>query len=193
MLKFSSFCLGLVFSFNLFAQKLTTWKLDKSHSQISFKISHMMISKVNGRFGDFDVWLSASKPDYSDAVVSAKIKVASINTGVEKRDKHLVSADFFDAEKFPEISFSNVVLKRKKANVYVAQGDLTIKGVSNPVAFNVVANGSYTNQAGAKVLGFAVNTKISRKKFELVWSGLAENAVGDEVSIEGELEFVEQK
>lgn len=193
MLKFGSFLFAIAFSFHLFALPATSWKLDKMHSSISFKVSHMMISKVNGHFADFDVWLSTDKPDFSDAIVSSKIKVSSITTGVEGRDKHLLSADFFDAEKFPEIAFSNVILKKKKNNIYVATGDLNIKGVSKPVTFNVIATGSYTNKDGAKVIGFRANTKITRKNFGLVWNGMAENAVGDEISIEGEFEFVEQK
>lgn len=194
MLKFSTFFLSLICNFSLFAQTpQTNYKLDKAHSSITFKVAHMMISKVNGKFGDFDVWLSADKPDFSDAVISAKIKVASINTGVDMRDKHLVSTDLFDAEKFPEITFSNVTLKKKKGNIYNAIGDLTIKGVSKPATFTVEATGSYINKQGVKVLGFAVNTKISRKHFGLLWNGLGENVVGDEVAIEGEFEFVQQK
>lgn len=193
MLKFSSFFLAMALSLNIFAQSPSTvWMLDKMHSYINFKISHMMISKVNGRFADFDVWLSSDKENFSDAVVSSEIKVSSITTGVEMRDKHLTGKDFLDAEKFPKITFSNVVLKKKKKNLYTATGDLNIKGVSKPVTFDVVATGSYTNQQGAKVIGFTANTKITRKNFGLVFSGMGESAIGDEITIEAEFEFIKK-
>ncbi|MBM4161153.1 MAG: YceI family protein, partial [Ignavibacteria bacterium] len=118
------------------------WKLDKAHSNVGFSVKHMVISDVTGNFGDFDIRLTSSKDDFSDASVEATIKVASIDTDNERRDNHLKSDDFFNAEKFPEIRFKGVSFQKVGDKQYKITGDLTIRDVTKRVTFDALFNGS---------------------------------------------------
>lgn len=166
------------------------WNVDASHSSIGFSVKHMMVSKVRGSFGDFGSEVEANETDLSGANIAFNIKVASINTGSEDRDTHLRSADFFDAETYPEIKFvaNNIT---KKGDEYEIAGDLTIKDVTKLVVFEAEYEGKGTNPWGQEVVGFSAETKINREEFNLTWNQALETGgvlVGKDIKITVELE-----
>lgn len=166
------------------------WNVDASHSSIGFAVKHMMVSKVRGSFGDFGAEVEANETDLSSANIAFNIKVASINTGSEDRDNHLRSADFFDAESYPEIKFvaNNIT---KKGDEYEIAGDLTIKDVTKAVVFEAEYEGKGTNPWGQEVVGFSAETKINREEFNLTWNQALETGgvlVGKDIKITVELE-----
>ena len=166
------------------------WNVDASHSNIGFSVKHMMVSKVRGSFTDFTAEVEADETDLTGANIAFTIKVASINTGSEDRDNHLRSADFFDAETYPEIKFvaNNVT---KKGDEYEIAGDLTIKDVTKPVVFEAEYGGKGTNPWGVEVVAFEAETKINREEFGLTWNAALETGgvlVGKDIKITLELE-----
>ena len=173
-------------STTVFAQ--TTWQADKAHSQVSFGITHMGISEVEGLFNEFDASIEASNEDFSDAKYVVEIKVPSIDTGVEMRDNHLRNADFFDAEKYPKITFVSTSSKKVGEGKYKVTGDLTFHGVTKPVTLDVWHRGTVENQQGNKISGFAISGIIKRSDFDL-GSGFPEAVLSDEVLIDVDAEF----
>lgn len=187
-LRKSIFALSLLFSSTfLFAQSVEKpWSIDKSHSAVSFTVTHLMISEVTGNFKDWDIQVSSSKEDFSDMKVSAKIKVASINTDNSKRDEHLRGDDFFNAEKFPEINFVSTGVKKAGGKNYKITGNLTIRDVTKTVTFDAVYNGSIKSPWGSTVHVWKANTKINRMDYKLNWNKAMETGgvvVSEEVSI----------
>ena len=163
MKKVTVFAAALFLSASAFAQ---TWSIDKMHSRVGFSISHLMINDIEGDFKSFDGTITASKPDFSDAVITFTADVNSINTDVEPRDKHLKSADFFDAEKMPTLSFKSTSFKKVKGKDYKMTGDLTMHGVTKPVTMNVVLNGTTTNPMSKKEMaGFKITGVVKRSDF----------------------------
>lgn len=161
----------------------TNWGIDRAHSKIGFSIVHMAITDVEGRFTDFDASVTAKTDDFSGADVAFTAKTMSINTDNERRDGHLKSPDFFDAEKFPELTFKGQLVKQ--ANAYKLKGDLTMKGVTKPVEFDVVYGGTVNTGRGIKA-GFKVNGKIIRQDYGLTWGNKiasGEMVVSDEVTL----------
>ena len=120
---------------------MATWTLDKEHSEIEFKVKHMMISSVKGSFQDFDVNISNDPAEISDALVEVLIHTASINTKNEQRDQHLKSAEFFDVATFPEIKFKSTAITAKGDGDYELTGDLTVKGVTKSISLDVESSG----------------------------------------------------
>jgi len=166
------------------------WNVDASHSSIGFSVKHMMVSKVRGSFGDFAAEVEADETDLTGANIAFTIQVASINTGSEDRDNHLRSADFFDAETYPEIKFvaNNIT---KKGDDYEITGDLTIKDVTKPVVFEAEYGGKGTNPWGVEVVAFEAETKINREEFGLTWNAALETGgvlVGKDIKITLDLE-----
>lgn len=166
------------------------WNVDASHSSLGFSVKHMMVSKVRGSFTDFTADVEAEETDLTGANIAFTIKVASINTGSEDRDNHLRSADFFDAETYPEIKFiaNNI---SKKGEDYEIAGDLTIKDVTKPVVFEAEYGGKGTNPWGVEVVAFEAETKINREDFGLTWNAALETGgvlVGKDIKIKLELE-----
>lgn len=166
------------------------WNVDASHSSIGFSVKHMMVSKVRGTFGDFTAEVEANETDLTGANIAFTIQVASINTGSEDRDNHLRSADFFDAETYPEIKFvaNNIV---KKGDEYEIVGDLTIKDVTKSVVFEAEYGGKGTNPWGVEVVAFEAETKINREDFGLTWNAALETGgvlVGKDIKITLDLE-----
>lgn len=166
------------------------WNVDASHSSIGFSVKHMMVSKVRGSFTDFTADVGAEETDLTGANIAFTIKVASINTGSEDRDNHLRSADFFDAETYPEIKFvANDI--SKKGEDYAIAGDLTIKDVTKPVVFEAEYGGKGTNPWGVEVVAFEAETKINREDFGLTWNAALETGgvlVGKDIKITIDLE-----
>lgn len=168
-----------------------TWTLDNSHSEIGFTVRHAGISKVRGQFKDADATLDLAE-NVADSKVNATIKTASFDSGDANRDGHVRGEDFFDVEKFPEISFvSNAIVA--KGDAYELQGDLTIKGVTRPVALETELNGVAVDPFGNTRAGLTAETTISRKDFGLTWNAVLEAGgvlVSDKVAINLELAFI---
>jgi polyisoprenoid-binding protein YceI len=173
----------------------TKWVLDPTHSEIQFKIKHLMITNVTGGFTSFDVNASTEDEDFSKASVSFNAKVNSINTNNEQRDGHLKSGDFFDAENFPEISFSSNQIVKSGDDNFKVPGTLTIKGVSQPVTLEAEFGGITKDPYGNTKAGFSINTKINRKDFGLTWNAALETGgvmVSEDVRINAEIQLVKQ-
>lgn len=149
------------------------WTLDKGHSNVKFTVTHMVVSEVDGSFKTFDGTIESTKPDYSDAVVTFTVDVASVDTDNENRDKHLKSDDFFNAEQFPQMKFVSTSFKPLGDNKYELKGNLTIRDITKPVTFDVVYGGSIGTQRGAKI-GFKANTTINRFDYNLKWDKATE-------------------
>ncbi|MGO4119792.1 YceI family protein [Arthrobacter sp. C9C5] len=168
-----------------------TWTLDSSHSEIGFTVRHAGISKVRGQFKEADATLDLAE-NVADSKVNATIKTASFDSGDVNRDGHVRGEDFFDVEKFPEISFvSNAIVP--KGDAYELQGDLTIKGVTRPVALETELNGVAVDPFGNTRAGLTAETTISRKDFGLTWNAVLEAGgvlVSDKVAINLELAFI---
>lgn len=149
-----------------FAQ--TGWAVDPMHSSINFNIKHMGISFVQGRFDKFDGKVAASKEGGLDkAEFSFFVNTASVNTGVEMRDKHLQSADFFDAEKFPTMTFESTSITKEKNNTYTLKGKLTIKDVTKEISVPVTYGGITKNQQGKEVMGFQTKFTVNRLDYNI--------------------------
>ncbi len=172
----------------------TKWALDPTHSEINFKVKHLMISTVTGGIGKFDVSLESEKEDFSDAKVSFTGDLNSINTNNEQRDGHLKSPDFFDTEKFPQMSFTSESVT-KKSDELIIKGNLTIKGITKPVELKAEVGGIGKDPWGNTKAGFSFDTKINREDFGLTWNAALESGgvlVSSDVKILGEIQLVKQ-
>ncbi|HEY5054885.1 MAG TPA: YceI family protein [Acidobacteriaceae bacterium] len=170
---------------------MSTWNLDPAHSVVEFKVKHMMISNVKGTFGKATGVLNYDEADPAAASIEASVDVTSIVTGDAQRDVHLKSADFFDVEKFPAMTFKSFKVLPKDETV---EGELTIKGVTKTVAFDVSGpSGPGKDPWGNTRVAVEATTKISRKEFGLTWNAALETGgvlVGDEVTITIDAQFV---
>jgi polyisoprenoid-binding protein YceI len=174
--------------------KTTTWNLDPVHSAAEFKVKHMMISNVKGQFTGLTGVLTLAEGDVANSRVEASIDAASINTRDAQRDAHLRSADFFDVEKFPTLSFKSTAVKRTGDGELAVAGDLTIHGVTRPVVFNVEGPTAPGKDPWGNIrVGLSAVTKINRKEFGLTWNAALEAGgilVGDDIAITLDVEFV---
>lgn len=169
-----------------------SWKNDKPHSQLGFTVTHLGISDVSGTFNDFDVTVTSSKPDFSDAIFELKANVASIDTRVDARDNHLKSADFFDAAKYPEITFKSTSLKKNGKENYKLTGNLNMHGITRPVTMDIKYRGVTDNpMTKAKTVGFQLSGSISRADFN-IGAGFPAPMISDKVSIKADGEFVKK-
>jgi len=163
----------------------TAWKLDAAHSKIGFVVTHMAVSEVEGNFKQFEGAINAKSDDFSGAEVTFNAKTASIDTDNERRDGHLKSPDFFDAEKYPDITFKGTLTK--SGTKYLLKGDFTMHGVTKPVQFDVTYGGTMnSNDKGGKKAGFKLSGEIDRKDYGLTWDKTApggELVVSDKVQI----------
>lgn len=173
-----------------------TWVLDPTHSELQFKIKHLMITNVTGSFGLFNVSAETEGEDFTKARISFTADADSINTGNEQRDGHLKSVDFFDVEKFPQIKF--VATKTENADsdgTFDLYGDLSIRDITKNVKLSVEFGGVVKDPYGNTKAGFTISGKINRKDFGLTWSAVTEAGgvvVSDEVRIAAEIQLVEQ-
>jgi polyisoprenoid-binding protein YceI len=173
----------------------TTWKIDPVHSKVLFSVSHMVISEVSGRFNDFDATLVQTKEDFTDSKLSATIKTKSIDTDNDRRDNHLRSADFFDAEKNPEITFVSRKFEKTGKDIYKITGDLTIRGVTKSVVLDMKFNGQVKSPMGNFVAGFKATTTINRMDYGVKWNKTMELGgliVGENVDITLNVELTKQ-
>lgn len=171
-----------------------TWTFDKVHSSVQFSIKHMVISTVTGSFKDFSVDLKSDKADFSDATVSAVIKVASINTDNTMRDGHLKSDDFFNAEKFPEIKFVSTKFEKVGENKYKITGNLTIRDITKEAVFDATLGGTLKTDRGTLV-AWSASTTVNRFDYNLKWNKALESGgliVGQDVMVTLNLELNKQ-
>jgi polyisoprenoid-binding protein YceI len=173
----------------------TKWSLDPSHSQLGFKVKHLMVNNVRGTFKNYDTNIFTTREDFLDAEIGLSIFPASINTGDFTRDTHLKSPDFFDTEKFKVIDFKGIEFERIDKSEYVLYGNLTIKDITKRIKLDVEFNGIVKDLWGGKRAGFVISGKISRKEFGLTWNAALETGVvmvGDEVTIQSEIKLIQQ-
>ncbi len=172
----------------------TTWNIDPAHTDVVFSTKHMMVTTVRGTFADVRGTITLDVENPAASTGEFTIGVASLNTGVEPRDAHLRSADFFDAENHPTATFTATTISAKGGNDYVVTGDLTIRGVTRPVSFDVELLGFYTGMNGARRAGFHATGKINREEFGLNWNVALETGgwlVGKDVRLELDLAIEE--
>ncbi len=175
---------------------MTTWNIDTMHSEIGFKVKHLMISTVRGRFDDFAGTLKMEGEDFTNAEVEFTAQTASVDTKSEMRDGHLKSPEFFDTEKFPTLTFKSTSISKESDKGYAVKGDLTMHGVTKEVVLDTTFNGSTVGIDGSKVLSFEIAGTLSRADFDLTWNKALETggvAVSDEVKLDIEAEFKEAK
>lgn len=174
-------------------EKEFKWVIDPAHSEISFKAKHLMITNIKGSFKDFEANVYSTGDDFISADIDIWINPASIDTGNEERDKHLKGPDFFDVEHHKEINFTAHSYEKAETDKYKLTGDLTIKGLTKRVTFEVVFQGMMKDPWGNDKAGFTITGKINRKDWDLNWNTLLEAGgvlVGDEIQISGEVQLV---
>ena len=178
------------------ARTRTTWQIDPAHTSVEFAVKHMMITTVKGRFTDVSGTVVADEAEPTRSTVEATMSVATIDTRAEQRDGHLRSADFFDVEKYPTITFTSRRIEGDPTGAFRLVGDLTIRGVTKEVTLDVTNEGRGRDPWGGERAGFSATTKINRKDFGLTWNQALETGgvlVGDDVKISIEVELVKQQ
>ncbi|MFW5707988.1 MAG: YceI family protein [Bacteroidota bacterium] len=171
----------------------TKWVLDPTHSEILFKVKHLMITNVKGEFRSFSGEIDGE--DFSRSKATISIDASSVFTNNEDRDKHLVSPDFFDTEKFDRITFESVAFQKVDGENYKLTGILTMKGVSKEITLDVEFGGTNKDPWGNEKAGFSVSGTINRKDWGLNWNAALETGgvlVGEDVKIMAEVQFVKQ-
>lgn len=173
----------------------TKWKIDNAHSEIRFRVKHLMITTVTGHFKKFDLDVETEDDDFATAKkISFSADINSIETNNSQRDAHLKSADFFDAEKYGELRFVGTKYEPNDDNAKLF-GNLTIRDITRPIVLEIEHGGIVTDPWGQTKAGFTINGKISRKEFGLTWNSITEAGqvvVGDEIKIHAEVQLVKQ-
>ncbi|MEC5148184.1 YceI family protein [Chitinophaga sp. 212800010-3] len=175
---------------------MTTWKIDPTHSDVQFKVKHLMITTVTGQFAKFDATMQTNNDDFSTAQISFEADVTSISTQNAQRDQHLQAADFFEAEKYPKLTFVSKEVKKVDAENYKLVGDLTIRDNTRPVELNVEYAGEVVDPWGQTKAGFELSGKINRKDFGLTFHATTETGgilLSDEVKLVASVQMVKQQ
>jgi len=183
------FGMALLFSFK--AADKSTWSSDKNHSKLGFTITHLMVSDVEGWFKTFDATITTSNEDFSDATVELTVDVNSINTDNEMRDKHLKSPDFFDAVKYPAITFKSKTFKKVSDTNYKVTGDLTMHGITKIVELDALCRMGTNPQTKQPIAGFKITGKVKRTDFG-IGASMGPAMLGEEVSIIANAEFIKK-
>ncbi len=173
----------------------TKWALDPTHSELGFKIRHLMITNVTGNFTKFNVNVTTSSDDFQSAVIEADIDVASINTNNSQRDEHLKNADFFEADKYPKITFRSTKVKALDDSTFEVTGDLTIRQTTKQITFTAEYGAIAKDPWGNSRAGFSITGKINRKDFGVNYNAVLESggvALGEELKLFGEIQLVKQ-
>lgn len=173
----------------------TKWAIDPTHSEVNFKVKHLVISTVTGKFEEFSGTVETEKEDFEGADISFEAKIASIKTGVADRDAHLHSDDFFNAEKFPVLSFKSTSFEKLGEGSYKLVGDMTIRDITKPVELDVVYGGTVQDPYGNTKAGFEIAGAINRKEFGLKWAAVTEAGsvvVSDQVKLDLNIQVVKQ-
>lgn len=183
---------------NLVNENITSavWALDPSHSRLEFSAKHMVISSVKGHFNSYNVNVLTDGNDFKTAQIEVTIDAGSINTGNTDRDNHLKSDDFFNAEKYPEITFKGSSVRQLDEEHYKVLGYLTIRGISKPVELDVEFGGIVNDPWGNTRTGFSLSGSIDRFDYDLKWNALLETGgavVGKTIKINADIELVKQK
>jgi len=176
--------------------KSSSWTVDKAHTSVEFAVKHMMFTTVRGRFAAFDINVVFDEANSERSSVEARIETASIDTREPNRDAHLRSADFFDAEQYPNLVFKSRRIERASNGRHRIIGDLTVRGVTKEITLDTEFLGTGKNPWGAPVAAFSAEAKIDRKEFGLVWNAALETGgvlVGEDVKIQLEVELTQQK
>ena len=164
-----------------------SWSLDAGHSRLGFTVKHMEISETVGQFDKFDVKITTPNADFSDATIELTAEAKTVNTYLSMRDDHLRSADFFDVEKHPTITFKSTSVKKAKGNNYVIKGNFTMHGVTKTVVLAGVHNGTTKNRAGADLAGLKISGLIKRSEYG-VGVTMPNSVVADEIYLNADLE-----
>lgn len=173
----------------------TKWILDPTHSEIQFKVKHLMISTVTGYFREFNASAESNGDDFADAKVVFEARTASVDTNNADRDNHLRSADFFDSESFPALRFESKEMRKTEEGNFILSGDMIIKGIAKPVILDVDFGGIMKDPWGNQKAGFSLSGKINRKDWGLIWNAALETGgvlVSDEVKIFSEIQLAKQ-
>lgn len=173
----------------------TTWVIDPLHSEVMFKVKHLVISTVTGSFSKFEGTAVTTEDNFENAKINFEIDVNSIYTGQEQRDMHLKNGDFFEAETFPKIIFESDSFIKTGADNYVLKGKLTLKGVTKEVALNAEYGGVEKDHYGNTKAGFEVSGIINRKEFGLSYNALTETgglALGENVKLSANIQLAKQ-
>jgi polyisoprenoid-binding protein YceI len=171
---------------------MTHWNIDSAHSEINFKVKHLLVSTVRGHFNNFEASIESTKEDFSDAKIKFEADTTSINTQNEQRDTHLKSPDFFYAEKYPKLMFTSTSVKKISDHELEVKGNLTIRGITKEITLDVIYNGTVAGFGGLEVAGFEIRGKVNRFDYGLQWNALTEAGgvvVSNEVKIEILAEF----
>jgi polyisoprenoid-binding protein YceI len=173
----------------------TKWSIDPMHSEIQFKIKHLLISTVTGSFKSFQGDVTTEHEDFEDAEIQFSIDVNSIDTGQEMRDTHLKAADFFDAGNYPQIKFQSTSFKKEDDDRYLLTGNLTMKGITRQIEIGAEFGGLAKDQRGNTKAGFEVTGKINRKEFGLTYTALTETgglALGEDIKLIGNIQLLRE-
>lgn len=171
------------------------WSVDPAHSEIQFKVKHLVISTVTGSFGEFSGEATTPEDTFEGGEISVTIKAASINTNNEQRDGHLKSADFFETEGHPEITIKTTSIKKIDDDEYAIVADLTMKGVTKAIEFKGDYGGQATDGYGNTKVGLEISGKLNRKDFGLNWNAVVEGGgltVSEDVKLIANLQFIQQ-
>lgn len=174
---------------------MATYKIDVDHSDVMFKVKHLMISTVTGIFKKFDATLEVDENDLTNAKISFEADIDSIDTKNEQRDTHLKSDDFFNAEQFPKMTFTSTSIENEGGDEYKVNGHLTIRDITKPLELKVEFNGDVVDPWGMERKGFEITGKINRKEFGLKWSAVTEAGglvVADDVKLVLNVEMIKQ-
>lgn len=177
------------------ATTTTTWVIDPMHSEVQFKVKHLMVSTVTGLFSQYEGQLAMAGDDFEDAQITFSADVASISTGNEQRDGHLKSAEFFDAEQFPKLTFTSTNMTKTGNDTYNLVGDLTMHGVTKPVTLKAEYGGQMQDFYGQTKAGFELTGTLRRKEFGLTWDGVTEAGgvvVSDDVRLVMNIQVTKQ-
>jgi len=174
----------------------TKWVLDPSHSEVGFKVKHMMFTNVSGKFSDFNVDVETEADDFTKSAIRFEADMASVSTGNNDRDNHLRGEDFFDVTQFPKMSFAAGSLRQKDGDDYELAGDLTMHGITRPVSLDVEYGGLGKDPWGNIKAGFSISGKINRKDWGLAYNAVLDNGgllLGEDIKLHIEIQLVKQQ
>lgn len=175
---------------------MNTWKIDSVHSEVKFKVKHLVVSTVTGQFKKFEAKIETNSDDFENTKINFEADINSIDTGEPQRDTHLKSEDFFDAANHPKLLFVSKSFKKKSGSDYELIGDITIRGTTKEIKLDAVYNGTIKGMDGNAVAGFEISGRLNRIDFGLKWNALTEAGgivVSNEVKIEISLELHKEK
>lgn len=173
----------------------STWSIDPTHSEIGFKVKHMMFTNVSGKFNAFVATIENEDDNFETSKINFSAETASVDTNNTDRDGHLRSAEFFEADVYPKLSFVSTSIKKKSNNDYEIHGDLTIKNVTKNIVLETEYSGLMTDPWGNTKAGLSLTGKINRKDFGLTWNAALETGgvlVGEEIKLASEIQFIKQ-